>query len=42
METEIVIPSPLVEALLILAAEREISLEELIEQAIKKYMEGGR
>ena len=39
MEYEIVIPPPLAELLLTEAAKREISAEEITEEAIKKYME---
>lgn len=39
MEEEIYIPQPIVEVLLIEAAEREVPVEELLTEIIKKYME---
>lgn len=39
MEITIEIPEPLLELLFIQAAEREISVEEIVEEAIKNYME---
>lgn len=39
MENEIVIPQSQADMLLLEAAEREISVEELLTEIIKKYME---
>lgn len=36
---EIVIPNTLIELLLIKAAEQETMVEEIVEQAIRKYIE---
>lgn len=40
MGQEIEIPAPLVEPLLTLAAEQEISVEEIVTRAIQKFIEG--
>ena len=42
MEIEIDIPEPLVRPLLIQAAVQEISVEEIVERAIKHYIEGDK
>ena len=39
MEYEIIIPDSLVEQLLIEAAEREVSVEEIVTEAIQKFIE---
>lgn len=39
LEYELYIPEPLAELLLIEAAQREISAEEIVTEAIKKYLE---
>ncbi len=39
MEITVEIPETLLELLFIQAAEREISVEELVEEAMKNYME---
>lgn len=36
---EITIPNTLIEPLLIQASEQEVSVEEIVENAIKKYLE---
>ena len=38
--TEIEIPAPLTDALLRFAAEQELSVEEIVETAMRNYMEG--
>ena len=40
MEQEIEIPAWLVESLLDLAAEQEVSVEEIVERAMQKFIEG--
>ena len=37
---EIHIPAPIAEAILLAAAETELSVEEILEAAIKNYLEG--
>lgn len=37
---EIELPSQLIEPLLILAAEQEVSVEEIVERAIQNFIEG--
>ena len=39
MEYEIIIPDSLVKQLLIEAAEREVSVEEIVTEAIQKFIE---
>ena len=38
--TEIEIPAPLTDAILQFAAEQELTVEEIVEMAIRIYMEG--
>ena len=41
-EQEIHIPAALTETLLLLAAEKELTLEEILETAILRYVKGGQ
>ena len=40
MEREIEIPTQLTDLLLVLAAEQEVSVEEIVERAMQNFLEG--